>query len=306
MTTKEHLLTIEKLFKKYNSVTVLDLKSNIYHSAVIAAFAKALEFNVFLYKNRSPKNSFFHSPFLRGLCEDLITLKFINKNFKKDQEQLVESYMFYLLLQSMLAQKSFLKRTVPFQQSPLFKDLEILISNREEELKILMAANGLNKERLFPSVEHMAIDAQLKHLYDFLYHATSRMVHFSPNILLRMGWYKKDGPTIFSSQNFYKYYDQFNKFYASYLLLEFCSSFKKQMGFKKDILDHFKAIKNQLLNDAFYPELVTFEELNLRRPNDFFINLIKELAKQNPEKRVTKDPEIRRAFGGVVDFDKLP
>uniref|UniRef100_UPI0032DEE32E DUF5677 domain-containing protein n=1 Tax=Mucilaginibacter sp. Bleaf8 TaxID=2834430 RepID=UPI0032DEE32E len=156
------------------------------------------------------------------------------------------------------------------------------MTTREAELKDLMKNNGLNKDRLFPSVEHMAIDAQLKHLYDFLYHATSRMVHFSPNILLRMGWYKKAGPTVFSTQNFYKYYDQFNKFYSTYLLLEFCNSFKKQMGFENDILKEFKEIKKLLLNDAFYPELVTFEELNIKRPSDLFMNFLKELLKLNP------------------------
>ncbi|TWR25459.1 hypothetical protein FPZ42_12735 [Mucilaginibacter achroorhodeus] len=294
---KNHLLIIQKHFKNYNSVPSLDLKTNVYQSVLIASFAKALEFNLFLYKNRSAKNSFFHSPFLRGLCEDLITLKFIGKNFSYDKEQLIESYMFYLLLHSMLAQKSFLDKAVPFQQFPLFKDLDTLIETREAELKNLMKNNGLNKERLFPSVEHMAIDAQLKHLYDFLYHATSRMVHFSPNILLRMGWYKKDGPTVFSTHNFHKYYDQFNKFYAAYLLLEFCDSFKKQMKFKEDILKEFKQIKKILLADAFYPELVTFEELNMKRPSNLFINFLTELAKQNPDRDVANDSEIKRVFG---------
>jgi hypothetical protein len=306
MTIKDRLLKIETLFKDYNSIPTLDLNSNSYQSVTIAAFAKALEFNLFLYRNRSPKNSFFYSPFLRGLCEDLITLKFVGKHFAQNKNELVRCYMIHLLLHSMSAQRYFLQKEAPFQQMVLFKDLEKLIREREDELKQLMGANGLNKDRLFPSVEHMAIDAQLKHLYDFLYHATSRMVHFSPNILLRMGWYDKGGPTIFSSHNFYKYYEQFNKFYATYLLVEFCNSFKKQMGFKKEFLEEVKAIKKLLLTDAFYPELVTYEELNMRRPNDFFHRFLNELAKHNPGKNVKNDSEIKKVFGKVVDFDQLP
>jgi hypothetical protein len=306
MSIKTHLLKINELFKQYNSIPQLDLNTNTYQSVLIASFAKALEFNLFLYKNRSPKNSFFYSPFLRGLCEDLITIKFIGKHFKSSKDEFVNAYMFHLLLHSMVAQKDFLGKTAPFQQMVMLKDMEKIMEEKDNELKRLMVANGFNKDRLFPSVEHMAIDAQLKHLYDFLYHATSRMVHFSPNILLRMGWYEKDEPTKFSAHHFYKYYDQFNKFYATYLLIEFCESFKKQMALKADFINEIKSIKKLLITDAFYPELVTYEEMNLKRPTDFFTNFLRELAKHNPKKNIKNDPEIREVFGKAVDFDSLP
>jgi hypothetical protein len=305
MTIKGHLDKLNRLFQNYNSIPTLILDKNSYKSVLIAGFAKALEFNLFLYKNRSAKNSFFYSPFLRGLCEDLISLKYINKHFNSEKDSLVSNYMLYLLFNSMIAQKNFLGKESPNQQIVLFENIDRLVLEKESALKAIMLSKGFNKEKIFPSVEHMAIDSNLKPLYDFFYHATSRMVHFSPNILLRMGWYEKDGPTIFSSHNFYKYYEQFNRFYATYLLIEFCNSFKKEMAFNDSFLAEVKSIKSLLHENLFYPELVTFEEMNMKRPNEMFVRFLKELIKSNPEVDIKNDPDIKRIFGKDVNLEKI-
>jgi hypothetical protein len=102
-----------------------------------------------------------------------------------------------------------------------------------QKLNSLWEEWGHRKDKTFPGVEHMAIDSNLKLLYDFLYHATSRALHFTPNVLLRTGWYKTsvDNPIIeFSVNNFSDYYTLFNSHYATTLFIEFIKAFKKYLG----------------------------------------------------------------------------
>lgn len=110
------------------------------------------------------------------------------------------------------------------------------------------------------------------------------MVHFSPNILMRMGWYdisgNKNSETIFSSFNFKDYYEQFNKFYATFLFLEFTKAFKSELKLTRDFNEIVKQIKKRITEKSFCPELITFEELNQKRPGDFIRRFIKLMNEQ--------------------------
>lgn len=279
MDFKKEFTDIFGKLKDYNSHPTENLDET-FVCVVKAAFAKCIEYNYFIQNDNSVQNSFFGSPFLRGICEDLIVLKYLRKYFPTDRDELLSIYMQYLLKTSIEAQTAYFDKVVPDQVSPKKEKIREEIIELENNLKQIMQKNGLNKDRIFPSVEHMAIDGGLKHLYDFFYHATSRMVHFSPNILLRMGWYKIDkdgkwGPTIFSSSNFHKYYEQFNKFYAAMLFIELSTAFKVELKLDKAFLAAVKKLKKSFSEDSFYPELVTFEELNIKRPSDFFRTMSK-------------------------------
>ena len=283
---KRHLEKISFILADYNSVPTNELYKDTYKTVLTAVLAKTVEFNLFLYRNRSPKNSFFYSPFLRGICEDLITMKFIKKHFQQDVDMVLLQYMKLLIYKSIQAQMSFIGKKSPLQGSIGFKEIEGELPKVEAELKQLMAKSGLNKERLFPSVEHMAIDAKLLDLYNFLYHATSRMFHFSPNVLLRTGWYvDKDKPTVFSSANFYKYYESFNKFYGAYLLVEFCKTFRKDFGFSEEFMTHIFEIAQNFNELAFFPELITWEEMNLKRPFDLIRHMLGDYKAYEKKKK---------------------
>ncbi|WP_025764629.1 DUF5677 domain-containing protein [Dyadobacter tibetensis] len=274
MNFKDEFIELFEKLKNYNSHPTENLNES-FVCVIKAAFAKCIEYNHFIQSDNSIENSFFLTPFLRGICEDLIVLKYLRKYFTSDRDELMLIYMQYLLKTSIEAQTAYFNRVVPDQISPKQEDTRPEIEALENRLKAIMQKNGLSKDRIFPSVEHMAIDGELKQLYDFFYHATSRMVHFSPNILLRMGWYDTDkdgkwGPTVFSSSNFHKYYEQFNKFYAALLFVEFSMTFKTELNLDAAFMTIVKKIKKSFSEEDFYPELVTFEELNINRPSDIF------------------------------------
>lgn len=154
-----------------------------------------------------------------------------------------------------------------------------------EALKNEWSKIGLNKEKIFPSTSHMATDGALFELYEYIYAATSEMVHFSPHNLMRSGWSKKKTPYHhhFNPKIFSKYYNVFNRFYGSYLFVKFIKLFKKELKLSKAVLKIVTDLESDLYLNSRWPELVTFEEMNV--PDAEKIRLINMIRKV----RSTKD-----------------
>jgi hypothetical protein len=275
---------LEKEFSEYNTFPKEDLTEQQFRAVCLSALVKSMEFNCFMQNMESNREHFFLSPFLRGLCEDLIVVSYLSRNIKADRDKLCYAFSQYSVFNGMKTQSEFFKREDPFKHFPCPNNVDAMIADVKERLSEIMTDNGLNKDRVFPSTEHMAIDAKLKHLYDFLYSATSRMVHFNPHVLMRAGWYKDDGPVNFSSYNFNSYYEQFNKFYSAYLFVRLSDVLKPMFSFSKKYQQKVKELKKELKKN-FYPELVTFEELNLKRPNRILEILYKGLESEKGHKK---------------------
>jgi hypothetical protein len=271
--------------EKYTKIPIQELAENQYKSVLLAAFAKCYEFNVEINSLDDNKLSFYFTSFLRGICEDLISLAFLNKIKSKDRESIISNFMMYLLHSSIASQQTFFSKERPFQPVVSHENITDLVALYSKNLNQEWEKLGYRKDKVFPSVEHMAVDTNLKLLYDFLYHATSKTVHFSPNILLRTGWYKDDGEVRFSKNNFSDYYGSFNSFYGSYLFLEYVRIFKKTFGFSKDLKILTKRLQEILNEVSFYPEIVTFEEINSKRPSYLDYKILELSAEMDDEER---------------------
>jgi len=162
------------------------------------------------------------------------------------------------------------------------------------ELRNLTRRLGWNGKSAWPSVWHMARACGLEELYRYLYSATSKWVHFSPHVLLRMGW----GPNPFSTasvwefttKHFAQYYKEFNRTYSVYLLLELLQrvpDFPWTVAARKGV----EAIKKDLDEVLRWPELVTFEELNKRPPSSFF-QLLRRVAHDHDQTKVLGDRHV--------------
>lgn len=269
-----------------------DINDDLFSPVLIAAYAKCFEFNFDISKQRSLGNSLYLMSFLRGVCEDLITLKFINRLDVKKRHDLMAIYVPYLLETSIFSQQQYFAHQKIDQIIIRRKD-DRLIKKLESDLKQFWTNLGYKKDRIFPSVESMAIDGNLKQLYDFLYHATSRTVHFSPNILLRTGWYDEKAMITFSPKNFQKYYSFFNLYQGTNLFIQFSSTFKKQLNLKKETIKKINELEEILKAANRVPELVTFEEMNIEPPNNIELHVMKKIANMNDDEK--------RGF-----FDNLP
>lgn len=256
-----------------------------YESHITAAFSKCFEFNILVNKKTNTKDSFFYTASLRGICEDLIVLKFVKlKNI--DKSAFLRSYAFIRVSEMIRAQESFFKKNNPNQIVFTFPDFDTKYKQHLNPLKETLKLLGMNKERSFPSTSFMATESGLIELYNYLYAATSEMVHFSPQNLMRMGWGSLKYPDIakFSTKSFWKYYMKFNRFYAAYLFILFSHSFKKELKLTKETLNTIKLLESDLILESRWPELVTFEEMNHPEAENFrltnLLRKVKSLAKE--------------------------
>jgi hypothetical protein len=117
----------------------------------------------------------------------------------------------------------------------------------------------------------MAKASSLAPLYSYIYAATSKWVHFSPHILLRMGWggtsddVGDDTEWSFTTSNFGQYYTEFNQVYALMLLLHLVRGPAANI-IPSDAASTVEALQSHLDNPLRWPEDVTFEEMNLKGP----------------------------------------
>ncbi|WP_299818063.1 DUF5677 domain-containing protein [uncultured Pontibacter sp.] len=234
-----------------------------------AAFAKNYEFNCLCNSLENIQDSFFLMSSLRGICEDLIAIKYINEHIKIDRDKLIRLMTRKRTLEGTIVQKSFLLEQKPHQIFLEFKDAEKQVGELTDEIKAILVKNGLKGDKEFPSVAQMATDAKLIKLYDYLYYATSKTVHFEPGLLLRLGWTenKQSDNFIFSTKNFNRYHADFCSYYAAILFIEFYKSFKKDLQLDKLIKKDIKLIREVLDEQIRMPEIVTFEECNIKPPS---------------------------------------
>ncbi|MFY9293017.1 MAG: DUF5677 domain-containing protein [Methylorubrum rhodinum] len=73
---------------------------------------------------------------------------------------------------------------------------------------------GWRKNSDSPTIAHIAQNVGLKDEYDFIYHATSRFVHFSPEELCRRAWGNREGLTI-SSTHFADHWGRFAIYWST-------------------------------------------------------------------------------------------
>jgi hypothetical protein len=253
------------------------INSEEYFNCVLkSSFAKAFEFNEDVLNEELPDNSFFKMASLRSICEDLITLKFLLLKIKEDKNEVVRLFMMREVLDNISVQNDFFKKNKPNQNVVGVNNIEELISNNSDQLKKIWKKHGLNAEKEFPKITHMATDAGLIKLYNYLYSATSKLVHFSPHNLLRMGWTqnKKSDLHHFSVNHFKGYYHSFNIFYGSYLFNEFVNTFKNELKINKEVLKLNSKLKVEIDKFQRWPELVTFEEMNMVRPKPSIIDIL--------------------------------
>jgi len=250
----------------------------------VASLAKSFEFNFYLTSQSSSSSSFFLQPILRGLCEDVIALKYLMENVHSvDVEVLITSWMSQQTSESIEKQENFFQRNRPYQ--PVLSNVRAKSADLlRSKLNPLKQKYGWRRDK--PSVSQMAKACSLDEVYDYLYAATSRTVHFSPSVLFRMGWgpEQPDKPYTFSTSHFSGYYDSFNVFYGSYLFILLCDTIKPLCQFSDNFQEIIEKVTGELNEWSRWPEVVTFEEMNVPKPNIFRYALSVVMSKEQAKK----------------------
>lgn len=235
-----------------------------------AAFAKNYEINRFLQSKEAALNAFAVTSALRGVCEDVIVLKFLSTFTRRDRDEAVGILMMKSVLEFMQQQTAFFSKYRPSQPILEAKDVSSEIQGLKLRLRGFRKSYKWKKHREWPSMREMAAATDLLPLYDFLYAGTSSFVHFSPNNLIRMG--KVLGGAggaggekmFFSTTNFSDYYNSFNRFYGLFLFITFCTTFAHTLGCRADMQPPVEKLMRALDEELRWPELITTEEMNMQ------------------------------------------
>ena len=242
-----------------------------YVLAVRAALAKNFEINRFLRSREAADNAFAVTSALRGVCEDIICLKWFGTFTQRDRDEAVGVLMMKNVLEFMQQQTAFFTKYRPSQPILEAKDVNAEIHGLKQRLRGLRKTYKWKKHREWPSIREMAEVTDLLPLYDFVYAGTTSFVHFSPNNLIRMGRIVPAGGTggaagekmVFSAHNFSDYYNDFNRFYGLFLFITFCTTFAATLGARDAIQPHVEKLMRHIDEELRWPELVTMEEMNV-------------------------------------------
>lgn len=246
----------------------------LFLSCLRASLAKCYEFLQFVYDSREPDSYFFSISTLRGITEDLIVLGFISRLEHETYELLL------FCLQQIEQAERVKKQQLFFEKYRLFQPVIKWNKEGESSLKILKdevqniwRTNGWPKfninRRDIPPVrelaEKIAPDA-LDLLYDFIYRLTSSTVHFSSQTLLRLGWGSLEDKVTFSVKHLPLYYEKFCQVYGTLLFCLYFELFEQHINPNSVVKSAIAEIRESILSDNRWPEMITFEEMNMNVP----------------------------------------
>jgi hypothetical protein len=249
-------------------------------ACIKAAISKCIDFNVTVNRQRDNYDeAFLLIAGLRGVAEDLIILKYTLNFTAEIRGSYFNKLMALNRSEGILAQKRFFETNNPFQ---LVVGSEMGLDQAENEVEI--ARNDLKTfwksqgslKKNGPNVRDMAEAVKLKDTYEYIYFAASNFVHFNPHALMRTGWGPEGGPFTFSIGNFGGYYRDLAAVYGAILYIGFAATFGPLLGDQQGFNQEISAIENILVKTPRWPELVTFEELNIKAPLHMLLHAIRE------------------------------
>ncbi|MEO6436486.1 MAG: DUF5677 domain-containing protein [Tepidisphaeraceae bacterium] len=261
---------------------------------VRAALVKNYEVNRFLQSPHAALNAFAVTSALRGVCEDIIVLKWLGTCSKRDRDEAVGVMMMKNVLEFMQQQTAFFSKYRPSQPILEAKDVSAEIQGLKQRLRGFRKRYKWKKHREWPSIREMAEATGLLPLYDFVYAGTTSFVHFSPNNLIRMGKVIGGGEKmVFSTSNFSEYYTSFNRFYGTFLFITFVTTFAATLGCRDDFQPSVEKLMRHIDEELRWPELVTMEEMNAESVSEMLRRMAHSARKFATAPAVWEWQEIR-------------
>jgi hypothetical protein len=119
---------------------------------------------------------------------------------------------------------------------------------------------GWNTEDQYPSVAHIAGKVGRNKEYSYIYHATSRFVHFTPHELVRRAWGNPSAITI-SSAHFSGYWSAFALHWGLRIYINTLAACPDLLDFEAAPADTFERLLGLLAEYVPPPPIITPEEL---------------------------------------------
>lgn len=234
-----------------------------------------------LASRQDPATAFFIVPALRAVTEDLILFRFLHKTGTPEERDMVIKNLMLIDVHTKIDyQTRFFSKFRPFQPvlaSPVDSDRQVMES--KFHLAEYWRGHGwprFNCRGTMPPIRELAEKADpglLEVVYDFIYRLASGEVHSTPRALLRLGWGTSRKPgdapleAEFSTGHLGPYHLEMAQVYGTYLLCLWFELFDDQFDTSGDDLVAVSALRDYLLSRGRWPEMVTFEEMNVKVPD---------------------------------------
>jgi hypothetical protein len=182
--------------------------------AIVVKQHESLQTILALTKN---EEGFSAIPLLRAMCEEVIWVRYLATVTKEEQASIISGLASVGLFETFAAQDGYVVPNFDFVGG--WKEQAAASSAASADtLKTIFRRQGfqLRNNATVPSVWQLAKKADMESTYKFLYHATSRAVHFSVPELLRRIW-GRPGSMKISSQTFERYWAAFSLYWGGWL-----------------------------------------------------------------------------------------
>jgi len=288
---KDRLAKLSRLYGKLEPFYKKSRKDRaeqemMFQNCVRASFAKAYEFNVLVNSSQNLP-FFFLTAGLRSICDDLILLKYLSHFAAGNRNNFIQLLMMHKVLTNLKTQQKFFAENRPFQLVlPVQKNDEHQIDKVVADLQAFWKTRGwtLSGKAIQPQIRQLAERRGIAVLYDFIYRITSDVVHFNPQVLLRSGWGEKFPDAEFSTKNFEPYYKAVAVIYGSFLFCVYFELLHAHLKPMTKIRCIVAKIKAAIHSENRWPELVTFEEMNLKPPHSPILHVLSRIIfeQENP------------------------
>lgn len=248
--------------------TKLGSNGEVFDCVLRAAFAKSYDFARSAFGEREDGVPFFVLGTLRGIVEDIIVLATLTIVEESRRDMILSLWMKFNVEDDMVRQRDFFAADGR-GQVVLARSGDEARSEAKSRLAKSIADAGLDPGRGTGNMREWAVRSGLLSIYEFHYAAASRLVHFSPGVLLRTGWGESADPDAdwtFRVTNFGSYYDWFYRIWSCDLLAHFVRKLGAPLGVSPALAERVREIEAALKRELRLPELVTFEEMNLQPP----------------------------------------
>ena len=248
----------------------------LFSTCLKASFISTFELVDFVSKQNADI-AFFLPPALRRPTEDVIFFRFLSKLPHEEREKFIRGMMALETANNLKWQRSFFEKFRPFQ--PVFgREISIDIAQIEDAVQSFWRKNGWPNIQIKPRHTHPLVrqiaeksDPRLLDIvYDFIYRLTSGTVHFNPQILLRSGWGSTRKEVVVSPVNMGPYYLAVSQIYGSFILCLYFEFFGRFLKPNREEKEAIKELRKHLLGIPRWPEIVTYEEMNIPIPNPGF------------------------------------
>lgn len=296
MEKPEFVISTDNIYRSFESEinklkdvgTLINMEPRLEEIA-ISAYVKCYDFMIYICNLDKAENAFFQLPFLRGMCEDLISVSYLLTLDENEIKSIILCKQVREFRSSLESQENYFRKNNPVQPivpKQVVPDLSKYIEfYKNKGLKIT--------ERYLPSVQKMSKKVGLEDLYNFLYFATSKTVHFDIVTLMSMGWGEMDKEKgtinpVFSYQNNFHHYYKFVFFYTSKIFIEQTIKFRSIVDKNGNTISKLESlIQGYKLID--WPTIITFEQMNIPKPQSNTNILFRAMANMYKEGRFEEE-----------------